>query len=111
MDGEIIAMDYRIEHDSMGEVRVPADAQWRAQTQRAVENFPISGQRVEPALIAALARSRRGGRAVNAELGVLDRGRSPRRSRPRPTRSPRGSWDDALPDRRLPDRLRHVDAT
>ena len=35
--------DYRIEHDSMGEVRVPEAALWRAQTQRAVENFPISG--------------------------------------------------------------------
>ena len=36
--------DYRIEHDSMGEVRVPREAKWRATTQRAVENFPISGQ-------------------------------------------------------------------
>ena len=36
--------EYRIEHDTMGEVRVPADAKWRAQTQRAVENFPISGR-------------------------------------------------------------------
>ena len=40
-------MEYRIERDTMGEVRVPADALWRAQTQRAVENFPISGQRLE----------------------------------------------------------------
>ena len=38
---------YRIEHDSMGEVRVPAWAKWRAQTQRAVENFPISGTPIE----------------------------------------------------------------
>ena len=37
--------DYRIEHDTMGEVRVPINALWRAQTQRAVENFPISGPR------------------------------------------------------------------
>ena len=36
--------EYRIEHDSMGEVKVPAKALWRAQTQRAVENFPISGR-------------------------------------------------------------------
>ncbi len=36
--------NYRIEHDTMGEVRVPAKALWRAQTQRAVENFPISGR-------------------------------------------------------------------
>ena len=41
---------FRIEHDSMGEVRVPADALWRAQTQRAVENFPISGTPIEPRL-------------------------------------------------------------
>ena len=47
---------HRIEHDSMGEVRVPAAAKWRAQTQRAVENFPISGLRLERAHIAALAR-------------------------------------------------------
>ena len=47
--------EYRIEHDSMGEVRVPVDALWRAQTQRAVENFPISGRPLEPALIHALA--------------------------------------------------------
>ena len=46
---------FRVEHDSMGEVRVPASARWGAQTQRAVENFPISGRPVEPALIVALA--------------------------------------------------------
>ncbi|HEV7525682.1 MAG TPA: class II fumarate hydratase [Acidimicrobiia bacterium] len=46
---------YRVEHDSMGEVRVPAGAQWGAQTQRAVENFPISGRPITPALIRALA--------------------------------------------------------
>ncbi len=43
--------DFRIEHDSMGEVQVPVDALWRAQTQRAVENFPISGSRLEHAHI------------------------------------------------------------
>ncbi|MFC7575864.1 hypothetical protein ACFQX8_28210 [Klenkia terrae] len=47
--------DFRIEHDSMGEVRVPAHAKWRAQTQRAVENFPISGTPIERELIGALA--------------------------------------------------------
>jgi fumarate hydratase class II len=64
--------DYRIEHDSMGEVRVPAEALWRAQTQRAVENFPISGTRLEPAHIQALARIKAAAATVNAELGVLD---------------------------------------
>ncbi|MEV4336321.1 class II fumarate hydratase [Streptomyces sp. NPDC049590] len=63
---------YRIEHDSMGEVRVPAHAKWRAQTQRAVENFPVSGQRLERAHIEALARVKAAAAKVNAELGVLD---------------------------------------
>ncbi|MFF2959383.1 class II fumarate hydratase [Streptomyces sp. NPDC057963] len=63
--------DFRIEHDSMGEVRVPANARWRAQTQRAVENFPISGQRLERAHIEALARIKAAAAKVNAELGVL----------------------------------------
>jgi fumarate hydratase class II len=64
---------YRIEHDSMGEVRVPAHAKWRAQTQRAVENFPVSGQRLERAHIAALARTKAAAAKVNADLGVLDK--------------------------------------
>ncbi|MEG8276752.1 class II fumarate hydratase [Streptomyces sp. AHA2] len=64
--------EYRTEHDSMGEVRVPAHAKWRAQTQRAVENFPVSGQRIERAHIEALARIKGAAAKVNAELGVLD---------------------------------------
>nr|WTB33356.1 class II fumarate hydratase [Streptomyces sp. NBC_00830] len=63
--------EYRIEHDSMGEVKVPAHAKWRAQTQRAVENFPISGQRLERAHIEALARIKAAAAKVNAELKVL----------------------------------------
>jgi fumarate hydratase, class II len=63
--------DYRIERDTMGEVRVPADALWRAQTQRAVENFPISGRGLEPAHIKALALIKGAAARVNAELGVL----------------------------------------
>ncbi|MFJ5229534.1 class II fumarate hydratase [Kitasatospora sp. NPDC088391] len=63
---------WRIEHDSMGEVRVPAGAKWQAQTQRAVENFPVSGQRLERAHIAALARIKAAAAVVNAELGVLE---------------------------------------
>ncbi|WP_433467255.1 class II fumarate hydratase [Spirillospora sp. CA-128828] len=63
---------FRIEHDSMGEVRVPAAARWRAQTQRAVENFPISGRGLEAAHIAALGRIKAAAAVVNAELGVLD---------------------------------------
>ncbi|WP_411083043.1 class II fumarate hydratase [Streptomyces sp. cmx-18-6] len=64
--------EFRIEHDSMGEVRVPAHAKWRAQTQRAVENFPVSGQRLERAHIEALARIKGAAAKVNAELKVLD---------------------------------------
>jgi fumarate hydratase class II len=62
---------YRIERDTMGEVRVPAEALWRAQTQRAVENFPISGRGLEPAHIRALATIKAAAAAVNAELGVI----------------------------------------
>jgi fumarate hydratase class II len=64
--------EFRIEHDSMGEVRVPAAAKWRAQTQRAVENFPISGRTLEDAHIAALGHIKAAAATVNAELGVLD---------------------------------------
>ncbi|MCW2709500.1 MAG: class fumarate hydratase [Frankiales bacterium] len=62
----------RTEHDSMGDVEVPAEALWRAQTQRAVNNFPISGLRVEPALVRALALIKGSAARVNASLGVLD---------------------------------------
>jgi fumarate hydratase class II len=63
--------EYRVERDTMGEVRVPAGALWRAQTQRAVENFPISGQGLEPAHIAALAQIKAAAAVVNRDLGVL----------------------------------------
>ncbi|MCR1784192.1 class II fumarate hydratase [Nocardioides carbamazepini] len=56
----------------MGEIRVPADALWQAQTQRAVENFPISGTPIEPALIHALGHVKAAAAAANVELGVLD---------------------------------------
>ncbi|MDQ3457171.1 MAG: class II fumarate hydratase [Actinomycetota bacterium] len=56
----------------MGEVLVPAQAKWRAQTQRAVENFPISGQRLERSHIEALARIKAAAARVNAELEILD---------------------------------------
>jgi fumarate hydratase class II len=65
-------VEFRIEHDTMGEVKVPRDALWRAQTQRAVENFPISGRPLEPALVHALAQIKASAALVNAELGVLD---------------------------------------
>jgi len=64
--------DYRIEKDSMGDVRVPVAAKWRAQTQRAVENFPISGQPIERELIAGLALIKGAGARVRAKRGLLD---------------------------------------
>ncbi|MEV0686126.1 class II fumarate hydratase [Nocardia sp. NPDC050378] len=63
---------YRIEHDTMGEVRVPVDALWRAQTQRAVENFPISGRGLERAQIRALGLLKAACAQVNKDLGLLD---------------------------------------
>jgi fumarate hydratase class II len=63
--------EYRIEHDTMGEVRVPVDALYGAQTQRAVENFPISGEGLEPGQIVALARIKRAAALVNKELGTV----------------------------------------
>jgi fumarate hydratase, class II len=64
--------EYRTEHDSMGEVRVPAGALWGAQTQRAVDNFPVSGERIGRDLIAGLASVKGAAATVNGELGVLD---------------------------------------
>jgi fumarate hydratase class II len=61
----------RIEHDSMGEVEVPAEALWRAQTQRAVQNFPISGPPLPPDLIHALARIKGAAARANADLDVI----------------------------------------
>ncbi len=65
--------DVRIEKDSMGEVEVPARAYWGAQTQRAVQNFPISGWRMPRPFIRALGLVKRYAAEVNAELGLIDR--------------------------------------
>ncbi len=64
--------DYRTEKDTMGEVRVPADAYWGASTQRAVENFPISGITFSSRFVRALALIKGAAAEVNAELGHLD---------------------------------------
>jgi len=64
--------EYRSEHDSMGEVQVPADALYGAQTQRAIDNFSISDLRMPAAFIRALGRIKSACAAVNAELGLLD---------------------------------------
>jgi fumarate hydratase, class II len=63
---------WRVEHDSMGEVRVPSDALWRAQTQRAVDNFPLSGRGIDRELIRALATIKAAAAHVNGQLGVVD---------------------------------------
>ncbi|MTA83056.1 MAG: aspartate ammonia-lyase, partial [Actinobacteria bacterium] len=65
-------MEFRIEHDTMGEVKVPKDALYSAQTQRAIENFPISGSTLEKAHISALAQIKKAAALANAKLGVLD---------------------------------------
>lgn len=65
-------MEYRIEHDTMGEVKVPAHALYSAQTARAVENFPISGTTLERAQIAALAQIKKAAALANAKLSVID---------------------------------------
>jgi fumarate hydratase, class II len=64
--------EYRIEHDTMGEVRVPINALWRAQTQRAVENFPISFRPLERTQIRALGLLKGACAQVNKDLGLLD---------------------------------------
>ena len=63
---------FRIEHDTMGEVRVPVDALWRAQTQRAVENFPISGRPLERTQIRAMGLLKAACALVNKDLGLLE---------------------------------------
>ena len=63
---------FRIERDTMGEVRVPADAYYGAQTQRAVDNFPVSGIRFPRVFIRALGLTKKCAAQVNADLGLLD---------------------------------------
>ncbi len=67
---------FRIEHDSMGELKVPADALYGAQTQRAVQNFPISGLRMPRAFIRALGLIKAAAAQTNAELGHLQKTRA-----------------------------------
>jgi fumarate hydratase class II len=88
--------DFRIEHDSMGDVQVPVDAKWAAQTQRAVENFPISGLRLERSLIAALAQIKGAAAMENARLKVVDR-RTATAIRDAAAEVAGGQWDDHFP--------------
>lgn len=66
-------MEYRTERDALGEVRVPADAWWGAQTQRAIENFPISGMKAHPALVRAMLLLKKATATANGELGGVPR--------------------------------------
>jgi len=64
--------DYRIEKDSLGEVRVPAGAYWGAQTQRAIHNFPITGLRPYPAFVWSMAMIKRAAAEVNRDLALFN---------------------------------------
>jgi len=66
--------EFRTEKDSLGEVKVPANALWGAQTQRAVDNFPVSGQPMPAEFIVAVAQIKRAAAQANASLGLLDAG-------------------------------------
>ena len=65
-------MEYRLEHDTMGEVRVPADRYWGAQTQRSFENFRIGTEKIPPEVVRAFAVVKLAAARANAQLGVLD---------------------------------------
>jgi fumarate hydratase class II len=67
-----MSTEFRTEHDSMGELTVPADALWGAQTQRAVQNFPISGLTMPREFIRALGLIKQAAAMANVELGLLD---------------------------------------
>jgi fumarate hydratase class II len=98
---------YRIEHDTMGEVRVPADAKWAAQTQRAVENFPISGLTIDRSLIAALAAIKGAAAVTNGRLKVIDKDVA--KAIPEAAAEVAdGPLGRAVPRRRVPDRLGHL---
>src|SRR6476646_1481095 len=88
--------EYRTEKDSMGEVRVPASAKWRAQTQRAVENFPISGQPIERELIAGLALIKGAGARVRGRRGLLDQAKADAIAAAA-AEVARGDWDAEFP--------------
>ena len=69
-------MEYRMEHDTMGEVRVPADKYWGAQTQRSFENFKIGGERMPEEIIRAFALLKKAAALANLQLGRLDERRA-----------------------------------
>ena len=99
----------RIEKDSLGDIEVPADAYYGAQTERARRNFPVSGLTFPRRFIAALALIKGEAAAGQRRDGDRRRRRSPRPSRQAARRGRRGQARRALPARHLPDRLGHLD--
>jgi fumarate hydratase class II len=87
---------FRVEHDSMGEVRVPGSAKWGATTQRAIENFPVSSLRLAREHIEALARIKAAAATVNGSLGILD-AETAEAIRQAADEVARGDWDDQFP--------------
>ena len=88
--------DFRIEHDTMGDVRVPKDAKWGASAQRAVDNFPISGLRIDRGLIAALAQIKGAAAVANARLKLVDK-RVADAILASAEEVAAGTWDDQFP--------------
>jgi fumarate hydratase class II len=94
--GSFGAMKTRVERDSMGSVEVPAEALWGASTQRAVENFPISGERMPRGFLAALGLIKAAAARANARLGSLDERRAVAIAAAA-ERVASGEWDDQFP--------------
>lgn len=88
--------DFRIERDALGEVRVPADALYGAQTQRAIDNFPISGTAFPRVFIRALGMIKKAAARVNADLGMLDAARA-EAIMAAADEVTTGKWDDHFP--------------
>lgn len=88
--------EFRIEHDTMGDVRVPKEARWGASAQRAVDNFPISGLTIDRALIAALAQIKGAAAMSNAKLKLVDT-RIAAAIRDVAEEVAAGDWDDHFP--------------
>ena len=89
-------MEYRMEHDTMGEIAVPADKLWGAQTQRSFENFRIGSEKMPLPVIYALAAVKEAAAAVNERLGTVDSKRAGAiRAACREIRA--GKWDDQFP--------------
>ena len=99
--------DVRIETDSMGQVEVPADRYWGAQTQRSLQNFKIGGHRFGRPVIRAFGIVKKASALANRELGKLDAAKTDLIVRAA-DEVIAGKLDDALPARRLADRQRHA---